>query len=155
VGKSTLVNALGGQALMATQAIREGDDRGRHTTTHRELILLPSGGLILDTPGMRELGMWDAEDGVSQTFADIDALAEQCRFNDCSHGNEPGCAVQAALAGGSLDAERLRSWEKLQREAAHERRKEDPLARQAERKRWAAIHKSARTHIKSKRGIDD
>jgi ribosome biogenesis GTPase len=151
VGKSTLVNALGGQALMATQAIREGDDRGRHTTTHRELILLPSGGLILDTPGMRELGMWDAEDGVTQTFADIEALAEACRFRDCGHDREPGCEVQAALADGRLDAERLASWRKLQREMAHERRKEDPAARKAEQQRWIAIHKSARARTKAKR----
>lgn len=152
VGKSTLVNALAGAELMATGAIREDDARGRHTTTHRELVLLPSGGLILDTPGMRELGMFDAEAGVSQTFADIEALAEECRFSDCHHGNEPGCAIQAAVADGRLDAARLKSWGKLQRELAHERRKEDPLARQAERKRWTAIHKSARAWIKTKRG---
>lgn len=155
VGKSTLVNALGGRALMATQAIREGDERGRHTTTHRELILLPTGGLILDTPGMRELGMWDAEDGVTQTFADIEALAEACKFRDCGHDREPGCAVQAALADGTLDAERLASWKKLQREMAHERRKEDPAARKAEQQRWIAIQKSARAWTKAKRGRFD
>lgn len=156
VGKSTLVNALGGRALMATQAIREADAHGRHTTTHRELILLPSGGLILDTPGMRELGLYDADEGLATVFADVDGeiarLAESCRFRDCSHKGEPGCAVEAALESGALDAERLQSWRKLQREMAHERRKEDPLAREAERKRWIGIHKSARAWTKAKRG---
>ena len=97
VGKSTLVNALAGRAQMATQAIREDDARGRHTTSHRELVLLPSGALILDTPGMRELGLWEAGDGMSAAFADIEALAAQCRFHDCGHNTEPGCAIVAAL----------------------------------------------------------
>jgi len=152
VGKSTLVNALSGHERMATGEIREDDARGRHTTTHRELILLPSGGLILDTPGMREFGMWDANAGIAQTFGDLEALAEGCRFRDCGHGAEPGCAVRAAVEAGTLDEDRLASWRKLQREMAHERRKEDPLARQEERKRWAAIHKTSRAWIKQKRG---
>ena len=159
VGKSTLVNALAGETLMTTQAIREDDARGRHTTTHRELIRLPSGALILDTPGMRELGLWDADAGLDRTFADItaqvEALAQACRFRDCAHGREPGCAVQAALADGTLAEARWRSFGKLQRELAHERRKEDPVARDAERKRWIAIHKSARSHMKAKRDIGD
>jgi ribosome biogenesis GTPase len=155
VGKSTLVNALAGTELMATGEIREDDARGRHTTTHRELVRLPSGALILDTPGMRELGLWDAGDGVAQTFGDITAevaaIAEDCRFRDCAHEREPGCAVQAALADGRLDPERWRSFRKLQRELAHEARRQDPIAREAERKRWIAIHKSARAHIRAKR----
>jgi ribosome biogenesis GTPase len=159
VGKSTLVNALAGRERMATRAIREDDARGRHTTTHRELILLPSGGLILDTPGMRELGLHDAEAGVAQVFGDleaeVEALAADCRFADCRHQREPGCAVQAALAEGRIDAARLASWRKLQRELAHERRREDPLARKAEQKRWIAIHKSARAWMKAKRAFDD
>jgi len=158
VGKSTLVNALAGADLMATNAIREDDARGRHTTTHRELIRLPSGALILDTPGMRELGLWDAEAGLARTFADItaevDAIAEDCRFRDCAHGREPGCAVQAALAEGTLDADRWASFQKLQRELAYERRKEDPAAALAERKRWIAIHKRSRQHMKAKYGPD-
>jgi ribosome biogenesis GTPase / thiamine phosphate phosphatase len=154
VGKSTLVNALAGRERMATQEIREDDARGRHTTTHRELILLPSGGLVLDTPGMRELGMFDAEAGVSQAFADLEDLAARCRFTDCAHQREPGCAVRAAITEGRLDPGRLASWNKLQRELAHERRKEDPLARRAEQKRWIAIHKSARARTKQKRGIE-
>jgi ribosome biogenesis GTPase len=159
VGKSTLVNALAGAERMATREIREDDAHGRHTTTHRELILLPSGALILDTPGMRELALWDAEAGVAAAFAEttaqVDELALGCRFRDCAHDKEPGCAVQAALADGALDAERWRSFQKLQRELAHTVRKEDPLAAAAERKRWAAIHKSGRARMKAKRRTDD
>jgi len=159
VGKSTLVNALAGAERMATREIREDDAHGRHTTTHRELILLPSGALILDTPGMRELALWDAEAGVAAAFAEttaeVERLAEGCRFRDCAHGKEPGCAVQAALADGRLDADRWRSFQKLQRELAHAVRKEDPLAAAAERKRWAAIHKAGRQRMHDKRQWDD
>lgn len=159
VGKSTLVNALAGSERMATREIREDDAHGRHTTTHRELILLPSGALILDTPGMRELALWDAEAGVAAAFAEttaeVERLAEGCRFRDCAHDKEPGCAVQAALADGSLDTERWRSFQKLQRELAHAVRKEDPLAAAAERKRWAAIHKAGRQRTQAKREWDD
>ena len=158
VGKSTLVNALAGEALMATSAIRESDERGRHTTTHRELIALPSGALILDTPGMRELGLIDAQAGVAAVFSgiegEVEALAEACRFKDCGHAAEPGCAVQAALADGRLDAARFESWKKLQREIAHERLKDDPLARKAEQREWIAVMKSARAHMKDKRRIE-
>ena len=136
VGKSTLVNALAGQALMATQAIIEEGARGRHTTTHRELVLLPSGGLVLDTPGMRELGLWDADAGLSATFADIEALAGDCRFHDCAHQSEPGCAIRASLERGELDPGRWRSFQKLQRELAHLDRREDPVARIEARKVW-------------------
>jgi ribosome biogenesis GTPase len=148
VGKSTLVNALADAELMATRAIREDDAHGRHTTTHRELVLLPSGALILDTPGMRELSLWEAEAGVASVFADVTAeverIAEDCHFRDCAHGREPGCAVQAALADGRLDADRWRSFQKLQRELAHETRKEDPRARAAARKVWIARTRGAR-----------
>ncbi len=159
VGKSTLVNALAGAELMATKSIREDDARGRHTTTHRELILLPCGALILDTPGMRELALWDAEAGVAAAFAEttaeVDLLAQGCRFRDCAHDKEPGCAVQAAVANGTLDPERWRSFQKLQRELAHAVRKEDPLAAAVERKRWAVVHKSGRARMKAKREMDD
>ena len=114
VGKSTVVNALAGEELLETKEVREGDHRGRHTTTHRELILLPSGGVVLDTPGMRELQLWDAD--LEHTFGDVEELATQCRFNDCSHTREPGCAVRAALADGGLPRERWDSYVKLQRE---------------------------------------
>ncbi|MGO1076174.1 ribosome small subunit-dependent GTPase A [Inquilinus sp. CA228] len=150
VGKSSLVNALAGTELMATGGIREDDARGRHTTTHRELVLLPNGRLVLDTPGMRELGLWDAEGGVAATFADIEALAAACRFADCRHEAEPGCAVRAALEDGSLDPERWRSWGKLQRELAHLDRKEDPLARAEARKVW--IHRTKQYRAGKKRG---
>ena len=141
-GKSTLVNALAGSARMAVGDIREGDSRGRHTTTHRELVLLPSGALILDTPGMRELGLLDAEEGVAATFEDIEALALTCKFRDCAHGSEPGCAVRAALEAGTLDRGRWLSYDKLGRELAFVDRKEDRFAREAERKRWIAISKA-------------
>jgi ribosome biogenesis GTPase len=147
VGKSTLVNALVGTEVLATQAIRESDARGRHTTTHRELVLLPDGGLILDTPGMRELGLWDAADGVSGAFEEVEALFADCRFNDCAHGAEPGCAVQAALDEGTLDQARWESYVKLQRELAHLERKGDPRARSAERKKWTKIYKAHRTTV--------
>jgi ribosome biogenesis GTPase len=144
VGKSTLVNALAGQALMATGAIRQDDDRGRHTTSHRQLIALPGGALILDTPGMRELGLLDADEGLIATFDDVEALARACRFVDCGHTNEPGCAVRAALEDGGLDPGRWNAWGKLTRELAHHERKEDHAARAAERRRWAAIAKAQR-----------
>jgi ribosome biogenesis GTPase len=133
VGKSTLVNALAGKALMHTQAVVEGDSLGRHTTTHRELVLLPNGALILDTPGMRELGLWDADSGVSTAFADIETLATACRFHDCRHGSEPGCAVQAALSDGEL---------------AFEERKSDPRARAEARKVWLRRSKNYRAQKK-------
>ena len=151
VGKSSLVNALAGAPLMATQAIREDDARGRHTTTHRQLVLLPSGRLVLDTPGMRELGLWDADAGVAATFADVEALAAACRFRDCAHETEPGCAVQAALADGSLDAGRWRSYVKLQRELAHLARKDDPHERAEQRKVWIQRAKNYRAQKKRQR----
>jgi ribosome biogenesis GTPase len=150
VGKSSLVNALAGHELMSTGEIRERDDRGQHTTTHRELIRLPSGALILDTPGMRELGLLDASDGLSTTFEDIEALAETCRFGDCGHTNEPGCAILAALETGVLDPGRWKSFQKLQRELAHQERKEDRVAREAHRRQWIGVHKAARAHMKQK-----
>ena len=109
--------------------------------------MLPSGRLVLDTPGMRELGLWDADEGVSTTFADIEALSAACRFRDCAHGAEPGCAVQAALAAGRLCAERWRGYAKLQRELAHIDRKDDPRARSEQRKLWAQ-----RTRMQRARG---
>lgn len=154
-GKSTLVNALAGQERMATGEIRENDARGRHTTTHRELVLLPGGGLILDTPGMRELGLWDAEGGLSAAFPDIEALAAQCRFRDCRHQGEPGCAVRAAVEDGRLDRARLASYEKLQAELAFEHRREDPRAAAENRKLWASRHKAAKAWIKKKRSFGD
>jgi ribosome biogenesis GTPase / thiamine phosphate phosphatase len=150
VGKSTLINALAGAEIMATQAIREDDGRGRHTTTHRELLQLPNGALILDTPGMRELGLWDADAGLAATFEDVEALASQCRFRDCAHRAEPGCAIRAALEAGELDPERWASYGKLKRELDYLDRKEDPAARAAVRKVWIQRTKSYRARVRAK-----
>jgi ribosome biogenesis GTPase len=114
VGKSTIVNTLIGEELLATQEVREDDQMGRHTTTRRELILVPTGGVVLDTPGIRELQLWDAD--LEQTFGDIEEIARRCRFSDCNHDQEPGCAVREALQDGTLSAERWESYLKLQRE---------------------------------------
>jgi len=114
VGKSTIVNSLVGEELIATQEVRADDQMGRHTTTRRELILLPTGGVVLDTPGIRELQLWDAD--LEQTFGDVEEIARRCRFNDCNHDSEPGCAIREALLDGSLSRERWDSYVKLQRE---------------------------------------
>lgn len=144
VGKSTLVNALAGSSRMTTRSIREDDARGRHTTTHRELVLLPSGAMLLDTPGMRELGLFDSAEGVAAGFADIEELARACRFGDCAHGHEPGCAIRDAISNGTLAPERFESFRKLQREIAFEERKEDQRARAENRKKWARIARDQR-----------
>jgi ribosome biogenesis GTPase len=143
VGKSTLINAFLGSELLPTKEIR-ADGRGRHTTTHRELVPIPDGGLLLDTPGMRELQLWSADSGLEETFTDVTELAAQCRFNDCSHDAEPGCAVRAALADGSLDAERLASYEKLQRELHHLEVRLDKRLQAEERKKRRAFSRSLR-----------
>ncbi len=143
-GKSTLVNALYGGSVQKTFAVRSSDDRGKHTTTARQLILMPAGGMIIDTPGMRELQLWNGSDGMAQVFADVEEWARDCRFRDCGHDHEPGCAVQAALADGRLDRERLASFRKLQRELAYLARKEDRHAQIAEQKRWKRATESGR-----------
>ena len=117
VGKSSLVNALAGEEIMAVSAIREDDSKGRHTTTHRQLIRLQSGVMIIDTPGMRELGMWDVSEGLSDAFSDVEAFLGRCRFSDCKHEKEPGCAIKAAIAAGELDLSRWESYQKLREEA--------------------------------------
>ncbi|MGI8839233.1 MAG: ribosome small subunit-dependent GTPase A [Caulobacteraceae bacterium] len=150
VGKSTLLNALMGSERMATGAMRAGDGRGRHTTSHRELILLPGGGLLLDTPGMRELGLWDGDEGLVAAFEDIEALAANCRFGDCGHTNEPGCAVRAALQSAALDDARWRAYRKLQREVAFADAKEDPALRAARRRQWVTTAKAQRSGKKAR-----
>jgi ribosome biogenesis GTPase len=117
VGKSSLVNALAGQEIMAVSAIREDDSKGRHTTTHRQLIRLKTGVIVIDTPGMRELGMWDVSEGLADAFADVEAYLGRCRFSDCRHRREPGCAIRAAIEAGELDLARWESYEKLSEEA--------------------------------------
>jgi len=135
VGKSTLVNTLAGKELLETQEIREDDSRGRHTTTHRELLLLPEGGLILDTPGMRTLSLWEADTGMEVMFGDVEELTKLCRFKDCKHQNEPDCAVREALDSGKLEMKRWESWLKLQKELIHlEAKKEGKLRLQE--KQW-------------------
>jgi ribosome biogenesis GTPase len=134
VGKSTLVNRLLGEERLETQPVRQEDSRGRHTTTHRELFVLPHGGLLIDGPGMRELGLWGEEEGLGQAFADVLALAADCRFSDCSHRREPGCAVRAAVEAGGLTEERLASFDKLLREQAWQARQASSAA-QREQKR--------------------
>jgi ribosome biogenesis GTPase / thiamine phosphate phosphatase len=143
VGKSTLVNTLAGDELLATREIRD-DGKGRHTTTRRELVQLPGGGLVIDTPGMRELQLWTADEGLEEAFEDVTELFAQCRFSDCAHETEPGCAVKAALADGTLSPERWESYLKLQRELAHLERRLDRRAAAEERKRWKAISAQAR-----------
>ena len=154
VGKSTLVNALLGHQRQRTAEVRADDSRGRHTTTYRELVRLPGGALLIDTPGIRSLGVAGAADGLDATFADISDLASGCRFRDCRHDGEPGCAVRAALADGRLAADRLASHRKLEREAAHVARASDPLLREAERRRWRAIQIASHDHMKQKYGSD-
>ncbi len=144
VGKSTLVNTLAGEDLLLTQEVREIDNKGRHTTTHREIFLLHDGALVLDTPGMRELGLVEADDGIEETFDDVAVIAGSCRFSDCRHDSEPGCAVREALSDGTLTTERWDSYSKLQKEAAFEVRRRDVGAAQAERKKWKQIHKDYR-----------
>lgn len=126
VGKSTLVNRLAGNEDIKTAETRSKDERGRHTTTHRQLFILPGGGILLDTPGMREMQFWDSEQGLAKTFDEIEALAPNCKFKDCAHDSEPGCAVKAAVAAGTMAADRLESWSKLKKEAAAEAKRREP-----------------------------
>jgi ribosome biogenesis GTPase len=143
VGKSSLVNALVGHEALATTATR-ADGKGRHTTTSRHLVPMPAGGLLLDTPGMREFAPWADEDALAGTFADIQALARDCRFADCQHAHEPGCAVLAAAESDAVVAQRLTNWRALQRELAWLERRQDARLMREERRRWAAITKSMR-----------
>ena len=145
VGKSSLVNQLAGEELMETGDLR-ADGRGRHTTTNRQLLVLPGGGLFLDTPGMRELRLWESEEGLASTFDDVAAAAANCRFSDCSHEREPDCGVQTALADGSLGRERYESWRKLQNELRHLALKQDARLRseaRKERRRFARSQRKA------------
>ncbi len=144
VGKSTLTNQLLGTATQKVQEVRQTDSRGRHTTTHRELMMLPSGALLIDTPGMREIQTWNNQTGLPETFADIESLAQQCRFRDCQHDSEPGCAIQEAIAEETLDIERFFSYQKLQNELEYLARKQDQNAQLVEKKRWKKIHKELR-----------
>lgn len=150
VGKSTLVNLLAGNTIAVTGEVRSGDRKGRHTTVRRQLFRIPGGALLLDTPGMRELRVGVLDEGLSQAFADIEAIAEGCRFRDCRHQGEPGCAVLEAVAQGGLDSGRLASFQKLLAEAAYETRKIDPRARAAAVSEWKTAVKTLKQHPKYK-----
>jgi ribosome biogenesis GTPase / thiamine phosphate phosphatase len=151
VGKSTILNRLLGEERMATGGVRADDSRGRHTTTRRELVILPSGALLIDNPGMREVGLWGGEEILADSFSDVAALARGCRFSDCTHAAEPGCAVREALRDGTLDERRFEGWAKLQRELAFLARQTDVRARLEHEKRWKTIAKYQKTFRKDRR----
>lgn len=151
VGKSTLTNRLLGQSVQKVNDVRANDSRGQHTTTARGLFALPNGALLIDTPGLRELQLWDAEEGLAQAFADINLLAARCRFNDCRHESEPGCAVQEAVQAGTLDPARLENRRKLLREHEFLRRKMDPEARSEEKLRIKRLTRQAREIYRHKK----
>jgi ribosome biogenesis GTPase len=148
VGKSTLINALLGREALRTAAVREDDSKGRHTTTHRELIPLPGGAVLIDTPGMRELQLVGGDASLARSFDEIADLARRCRFRDCSHTGEPGCAVQAALSDGRLDMERYESYLRQRKEIRHHQIEQDIHLQIEEKKRWKAIHRSMKFHHK-------
>lgn len=148
VGKSSLLNALYGEEAMAVSEIREDDSRGRHTTTHRQMLLLPCGALVIDTPGMREIGMWDVSSGLGEAFTDVEAFAADCRFSDCRHEQEPGCAVKAAIENGELPAARFKSYLKLKKEAKYSDHKSAALRERQHLHK--AIAKQNRQHKRRK-----
>ncbi len=152
VGKSTIINRLVGREVQKTRDIRESDSKGRHTTSHRQLVFLPNGGFLIDTPGMRELQLWDVGEAVRETFDDIEALALECRFSDCRHRDEPRCAVKAAVEEGRLSASRLQSYLKLQDELGHLARQQDQRAQIEQKRRGKIGARALRQHLKSKRG---
>jgi ribosome biogenesis GTPase / thiamine phosphate phosphatase len=142
VGKSTLVNRLLGSETMRTFATRASDERGRHTTTHRQMFALPGGGVLLDTPGMREMQFWEADQGLAQAFDEIDALASSCKFRNCGHDSEPGCAVKAGVEAGAVTRQRLEAWRKLKRELKARTDRLDPAKTAAEKRRVRAVNKA-------------
>lgn len=152
VGKSTFINALLGEEKLEVKDITDYKDRGIHTTTRRELIVLPDGGMIIDTPGMRELQLWEGSGGLSDVFDDIEILTGKCRFGDCKHESEPGCAVREAMENGELDEDRYHSYLKLLREIKYFEFKKDFKASVIERKKWKKIHKNAKEHVKLIKG---
>lgn len=152
VGKSTLINRLCDGVEQRTQSIREGDQRGRHTTTHRELFFTPERALIIDTPGMRELQLYEGDIGLDSTFHDVVLWANQCRYRDCQHQGEPGCMLAAAIEAGDLDPDRWAAYQKLQRELAHQERRADPRVAAASRQQWKKLSKAGRQNRHAKEG---
>ncbi|WP_010651842.1 ribosome small subunit-dependent GTPase A [Oceanobacillus massiliensis] len=148
VGKSTLVNTLLGEEIQDTKGVRESDSKGRHTTTHREMFILPNKALLIDTPGMRELQLWDGESAMNEAFQEVEALAADCRFTDCRHQTEPGCKVKEALENGEITEDRFQSYLKLQRELAFEKRKQDQKAQLEEKNKWKQISKQQKNKFK-------
>lgn len=151
VGKSSIANALIGKGVFATREVRASDSRGRHTSTTRELILLPDGGILIDTPGLRELQLWDTGESLAGAFADIEALAESCRFRDCQHASEPGCAVTEAVEDGRLTPGRLESYHKLRQEQDYQTRQQDVRAQLEQKRRFKILTKAANKRIREKR----
>jgi len=149
VGKSTLINRLLGHEKQATFGVRESDSRGRHTTSSRSLMAMPNGALLIDTPGIRELALWNLDEAaLTESFDELGGLAEMCRFRDCKHESEPGCSVQLAIDNGSLSRSRLESYRKLQKEQAFYERRADKNKQSAEKAKWKSIHKAMRKHNK-------
>lgn len=148
VGKSTIANRLLGSEALKTGSVREHDQRGMHTTTRRELVMLPGGAMLIDTPGMRELSVWSDEESIRAAFDDVAEVAEGCRFTDCRHDGEPGCAVVDAIAEGRMDADRFAHFRSLEKEAAFLETRRDANAQLAQKRKWKAIHKSMRDYDK-------
>ena len=148
VGKTTIVNRIVGEERLKTQEVRLSDSRGRHTTTRRELIALTQGGALIDTPGMREIQLWAGQESVDRAFEEIVAIASDCRYRDCSHSGERGCAVEAALADGRIERKRWESYCKLAAEAHRHEVRTDPIAAQEQKRKWKQIHKAQRRHYK-------
>ena len=147
-GKSTLINRLAGRDVQKVQEVRARDDKGKHTTVHRELIVLPAGGLLIDTPGMRELQLWEAGEGLSDTFNDIDTLGGDCYFSNCRHENEPGCAVKEAIEDGSLDAGRFDNYKKMQKELEYLDSRQDMRARREKERSFGRLYKAVQSEKK-------
>lgn len=150
VGKSTIANRLLGGEVLRTGAVREHDQRGMHTTTRRELVMLPGGAMLIDTPGMRELSVWTDEESIRAAFDDVAEVAADCRFADCRHDGEPGCAVAEAIADGRMDADRFAHFRTLEKEAAFLETRRDASAQLVQKRKWKAIHKAMRDHDKRK-----
>lgn len=152
VGKSTIVNALVGEAVYRVQPVRLSDGRGRHTTTSRQMIVLPCGGVVVDTPGMRELQLWESDEGLAQAFEDLEALARHCRFRDCRHRGEPDCAVVKAIEEGTLQRERFENYRKMEAELEFLETKTNPEARRSQKERWKRLCKAQKRNYRKQGG---